>query len=156
MKRIIYILVVLGLLVSIAPAQAAVRLTFNISDSWVELDGPPIFIYPASLGFYVAVGIPYDMFFIDSYYYMCRGSRWYVSDYYDGPWVGIEYHHLPGRLRQREYRQIIRIRDEEYINYQRDREHYRGKEHRPEDHRVRQERRGDEHREDYHRGRGRR
>lgn len=155
MKNAFRVLTVLGcLLVSLATAQAAdvgVSLNVNVGPVGVAFVDPPDFIAPASLGFYVAVGVPYDLFFMDYNYYLCRGGVWYVSSGYNGPWVVIRYNRLPRRLRAHRFEEIIRIRDVEYGHFQHDRSHYRGKYYRPQRH-ERHEERG---REDHGGSRGR-
>jgi hypothetical protein len=102
----------------------------------IVLAGPPMFVFPPALGFYVAVGVPYDMFFVDMRYYLCMHGAWYVAPYYDGPWVVIRYRRLPRILRMHKYQQIVKIRDQEYRVYQGGPDHYRGKQYRPDRHQV--------------------
>ena len=145
MKKLMFVLTILYLVVvgSVVGKSADIGFSINISggntSDQIVLDGAPMFIFPASLGFYVAVGIPYDMFFIDSNYYIYRHSAWYVSANYNGPWTGIHYKRLPWGLRKHDYRRIIRVRDEEYRNYQQNRDHYRGKKYRPAEQKRKQE-----------------
>ena len=112
----------------------------------VVIEEPPIFIYPPSLGFYVAVGVPYDIFFVDNYYYLYRGNAWYRAPGYNGPWVGVRHKRLPPGLRRHKHDRIVRIRDVEYRRYQDDRDHYRGRHFRPDKHEMK-ERRKEEKRE---------
>lgn len=92
---------------------------------------PPLFLYPQDLGFYVAVGVPFGLFYIDNYYYTPRGGVWYSSPHYNGPWYYVKPGHLPPGLAKNRYRDVIRWRDSEYRNYMRDRDHYRGQKHHP-------------------------
>lgn len=117
----------------------------------VVVTEPPLFLVPPSLGFSVAVGVPYDMFFVDGRYYLHRDSRWYRAHDYDGPWTVIIRDHLPGKLRKHRYEKIVIIRDEEYHHYRRDRDRYHGRHYRPE-RRERHDR--DRHHDDDHEGRG--
>lgn len=135
--------VLISLFISITLAQAAdvgFSLNLNVGNAsgQIVLNEPPVFIAPPSLGFYVAVGIPYDMFFINMNYYMYRNGGWYVSSGYNGPWAVVQYKRLPRGLRRHKYAQIINIRDEEYRNYEHDRNNYKGKQYRPEKHEMRQ------------------
>ena len=149
MKNFIYVLAILGsLFIFVIPSQAAnvgfsVKVNLSNASGQVVMDEPPVFIEPSSLGFYVAVGIPYDMFFISSSYYMHKDGRWYVASSYNGPWAVIQYGRLPRGLRMHRYKQIISIRDQEYRSYQNDRDHYRGKQYRPERRVIRQEKKAD-------------
>ena len=112
----------------------------------VVIEGQPSFIFSPFLGFYVSVGIPYDIVYIGQSYYLYRGGYWFVSPSYRGPWVVAQRRRLPPGLRKYRYEQIRHYRDEEYRAYTRDRDHYRGRWHRPE-----VERR--EHGREEHRGR---
>jgi len=87
---------------------------------------PPMFLAPAELGFHVAVGVPYDMFFVDGVYYVCKDHHWYRGPGYRGPWQGVGPKHLPPGLAKKRYRDIIRIRDAEYAHYKKDKHHYKG------------------------------
>jgi hypothetical protein len=98
----------------------------------VVMEEPPVFIVPPALGFYVAVGIPQDIFFISGSYYLYRGNLWYQAPRYNGPWVTVPHKRLPPGLRKHRYEKIRHIRDEEYRNYQSGGDHYRGKHFRPE------------------------
>lgn len=66
------------------------------------------FIYPDELGFFVAVGVPYELCYIDRSYYLFNNGRWLRAHSRRGPWVAIGYRELPGALRQH---RIERIRD---------------------------------------------
>ena len=111
----------------------------------VIIEDVPDFIYPSSLGFYVAVGVPYDLYYVDDYYYMYRDGLWHRSYDYGGPWKVIKGKRVPYGLRRHRIDTIRHHRDREYVIYQRDRDHYRGRHFRP-DHDWK-ERRKHEHRE---------
>ncbi len=83
----------------------------------VVIDEPPEFIAPPELGFYVAVGVPYDLFFASGRYYLCRGNTWYSSPNYNGPWVSARYKALPWGLRKYPYERIRYFRDAGYRHY---------------------------------------
>lgn len=120
----------------------------------IVIEEPPQFIYPSSLGFYVAIGIPYDMFYISNRYYIYRGDRWYFAPSYNGPWRVITYQRLPGPLRSHRIELIRQHRDDEFRVFSRDRDHYRGRYYRPEP--ARRDRHGDrDGREGRGEGRGR-
>lgn len=141
MKNLIRVLAILSLLFSSAILAQAGDVGINLN---VNIGAPPVFIAPPALGFYVAVGIPYDMFFIDMNYYMYRSGGWYRSSGYNGPWAVVQYRRLPPGLRKHKYAHIIKLRDDEYRNYDRDRDHYQGKQYRPEKHEMRQDDQGNQ------------
>ncbi|HET6418534.1 MAG TPA: hypothetical protein VFG19_00160 [Geobacteraceae bacterium] len=83
----------------------------------VAIEEPPEFIAPPELGFYVAVGVPYDLFFAGGRYYLCRGNAWYASPNYNGPWVSARYKTLPWGLRKYPYERIRYFRDTGYRHW---------------------------------------
>ncbi|UFS69436.1 hypothetical protein LPW11_16230 [Geomonas sp. RF6] len=99
--------------------------------------GPPVreivieqdvdFIFPQSLGFYVAVGVPYDLFFLGNRYYMFTDGRWLYAPSSHGPWAVTSYRELPPRLRKYRIDRIRECRTREYEIYRHDHDNYRGK-----------------------------
>ncbi|MBJ6800369.1 hypothetical protein JFN90_09505 [Geomonas sp. Red259] len=85
------------------------------------------FIYPQPLGFYVAVGVPYDLFYLNNVYFSFRDGRWYRSPDNRGRWVPVGYRELPSPLRRYRIERIREYRTREYAVYQRDRDHYHGR-----------------------------
>jgi hypothetical protein len=84
----------------------------------VMIEGAPQFVAPPQLGFYVAVGVPYDLFYFGNSYYLSRGNVWYASSYYNGPWVTIGYRDVPPGLRRHSFDRIHYYRDGYYRRYQ--------------------------------------
>ncbi|MBK5275191.1 MAG: hypothetical protein JJE30_09095 [Desulfuromonadales bacterium] len=117
----------------------------------VVVQTAPEFIYAPSLGFHVSVGAPYDIVYIGNDYYLYNNGYYYRSRNYNGPWVGVESRRLPPGLRNHRYADIRHFRDREFRKYDRDREHYRGRWHRPGEG-PRGEGRGGDHRGDRHDG----
>ncbi len=97
----------------------------------IVLSAPPEFILPPALGVYVAVGIPYDMYYSGDTYYVYRDDRWYRGPHYNGPWRSVDRRYLPPGLRKHKYERVRYLRDEEYRSYRDDHDHYRGKHFRP-------------------------
>lgn len=93
----------------------------------VTVSGDIQFILPGALGFYVAVGYPHDLFYVRNSYYLYREGRWHRSNYSRGPWVVIARNDLPIDIRRHKLNRIRHYRDQEYVVYRRDRDHYRGK-----------------------------
>jgi WXXGXW repeat (2 copies) len=85
------------------------------------------FIYPNQLGFYVAAGLPYDLFFVQNNYYLYRDGRWSRSSHSQGPWVYVDRRALPPGLRKHKMERIHHYRDQEYGVYRQAPERYRGK-----------------------------
>lgn len=116
-----------------------------------DIQEPPEFIYPNPLGFYVAVGVPYDMFYIGATYYLYRDNVWYSGPHYRGPWRAVHYRHLPPGLRRHKFDRIRYYRDEEFRHFRDDRERYHGRRFRPErEWRERREDRRERHEERRH------
>lgn len=107
------------------PSRVIVRETAPASTVIIEDDVD--FIYPSQLGFYVAVGVPYDLFFLNNFYFTYRDGRWYRAPNHRGPWVTVERRHLPPGLRRHKLDRIRHYRDNEYRIYERERDHYRGR-----------------------------
>ncbi len=116
------------------PARAEVNVNVNLGIPLpsIVIAEPPEFILPSALGFYVAVGVPHDLFRIDGVYFLFRDNRWYRSPYYDGPWDEVRYRKLPKPLRRHKFERIRYYRDEEYRHYRHNRHGYKGKFYRPE------------------------
>jgi hypothetical protein len=85
----------------------------------VEIEEPPVFVQPPELGFYAAVGVPYDLFFLNNLFYLFSGNAWYASPYYNGPWSSIYYDNLPYALNRYPFERIRYYRDDYYGRYQR-------------------------------------
>jgi hypothetical protein len=98
----------------------------------VVIEEPPVFIQPPALGFYVAVGIPYDIMFVSNYYYLHKGDAWYRAPHYNGPWVVAPYKSLPPGIRKHRFDRIRYYRDQEYGRFRSDQGHYGGRQFRPE------------------------
>ena len=113
---------------------------------------PPQFIYVPDLGYYVAVGTPYDIAYIGHDYFMFSNGFWYRTSYYGGPLRVVERRAFPPLLARHNFREIRRYREAEFRRYDRDREHYRGQMHRPEvrreEHKERREERKEERKEE--------
>ena len=85
------------------------------------------FVLPGPLGFYVAVGLPYDLFYVQNNYYLYRDGRWSRASRSRGPWAFVDRRALPPGLRRNKIERIHQYRDQEYVVYRRDQERYRGK-----------------------------
>lgn len=158
MKRLAMIpLVCLALGLPLAQAQAAnVGVDINIHAGTpappppplpvgprIIIEEPPLFLLPPTLGFHVAVGVPYDLFYVSDSYYLYRDNGWYRAPHYSGPWVRVERRYLPPGLRRHKFERIRYVRDEEYRHYREDEEHYHGRHFRPD--KEWKERRKEEH-----------
>jgi hypothetical protein len=92
---------------------------------------PPLFLTPPRLGFYVGTGVPYDIMFLGNSYYLYYGNAWYRSPYYNGPWTGVRFEHLPRPIRTHGVNVIRSSRDAEFRLYREHGGQYRGRHFRP-------------------------
>ncbi|HEY6873573.1 MAG TPA: hypothetical protein VI298_12700 [Geobacteraceae bacterium] len=110
-----------------APPPAQVIVREPPPPAVVAVDDDVDFVYPAQLGFYVAVGVPYDLFYVRDNYYLFRDGRWFRASGSHGPWVAARYRELPPGLRRHDIARIRDYRSAEYDIYRRDRDRYRGR-----------------------------
>lgn len=132
MKRTLLLLAALLLLVvpSARADEVGIDLHLRLGEPApppVVIVEPPIFLYPPGLGFYVAVGVPYDCFFLDGRYYVFKGGAWYAAQHYGGPWFLVRPDHLPPGLLKHRYPRIIELRDAEFRAYKAGGPGYKGK-----------------------------
>ena len=128
MKKILAVASAVFLFQAASMAQAAdLSFSINVGGPPVVVSQPPDFLYPPELGFGVAVGVPYDMFYFSGAYFLYRGGGWYRSSYYGDSWLPVRPRELPPELRRYKIARIHQFRDREYRFYARDREHYQGR-----------------------------
>lgn len=108
-----------------------ISFSINVGGPPIVISQPPDFLYPSELGFGVAVGVPYDMFYSSGVYYVYRGGGWYRTSAYGGNWIKVRHRELPPELSRYKIAKIHQFRDREYRDYSRDRSHYRGHSFRP-------------------------
>ncbi|KAB0670312.1 hypothetical protein F6V30_09160 [Oryzomonas sagensis] len=131
MRKLLAAAAAVALLQAAPAAWAGISFNINVGGPPVVIAQPPDFLYPAELGFGVAVGVPYDMFYLSGIYFINRGGGWYRTSYYGGDWVRVRYRELPPELRRYKMGRIHEFRDREYRVYSRDRDHYQGRYYRP-------------------------
>ena len=166
MKKILVVASAVVLFGTASMAQAGIGFSINVGGPPIVISQPPDFIYPSELGFGVAVGVPYDMFYDSGIYYVYRGGGWYRTSAYGGSWVKIGQRQLPPNLRRYNINKIHSFRDREYRSFSKDRDHYKGQRFNPagggreehhdvkaparDQHEQRPEERGGEHKEERH------
>ena len=128
MRKLLTVAAAVVLFGTASMAQAdGLSFNINVGGPPIVVSQPPDFIYPAELGFGVAVGVPYDMFYCNGSYFVYRGGGWYRTSAYGGSWVKVGQRQLPPELRRYNVNKIHAFRDREYRVYSKDRDHYRGK-----------------------------
>lgn len=119
---------ILGIALSSVPgiAQADARISVHIdnigavlgvsdhrNDVYFDVYDTNLLFIPA-LGYFVSYGSPFDILFLDNFYYLHRYGHWYRSSSYGGPWIVIQSHRLPSRIRKHPWKTIYQYRDREY------------------------------------------
>jgi len=132
MRKLLAVAFAVALFHTVSLAQAdEFSFNINVGGPPVVLSQPPDFLYPPELGFGVAVGVPYDMYYFDGLYFIYRGGGWFRTSSYGGNWIKVRHRDLPPELRRYKIAQIHQYRDREYRSYTKDRDHYRGRYFRP-------------------------
>ena len=111
------------------PARAAeVHVNVNIgAPPPIYVHAAPRMVYVPEPALYVAVGIPYDLYYVGGRYYYYRGDNWYWGPGYGGPWRSVEYRSLPPGLRKYKVARLHDYRDREYRSYRVSGRDYRGR-----------------------------
>jgi len=110
-----------------APPPTQVIVREPAPQTVVVIEDDVDFVYPSQLGFYVAVGVPYDLFYVRNNYYLFRDGRWFRASGSRGPWIATRHRELPPNLRRHDIERIRTYRSAEHDIYRRDRDHYRGR-----------------------------
>jgi|WetSurMetagenome_2_1015567.scaffolds.fasta_scaffold803655_1 hypothetical protein len=106
------------------PVVAAVPPPLPIPAPPRAIAGPaPEFIFSPSLGFYVSVRTPVDVFYTGGNYYRYDRGNWYASSRYNGAWRRADHRGLPPDLAKHSYEQLRDYRDRDYRNYMNARNH---------------------------------
>lgn len=93
----------------------------------VIVQSRPTMVYLSEPAAYVAVGVPYDIFFVSGRYYYLHGNDWFYGPGYGGPWVYMSYKSLPPGLRKFNVTRLHEFRDREYRGYQAQGPAFKGK-----------------------------
>jgi hypothetical protein len=100
------------------PARAEVNINVNIGPPPpVVVVERPTMLYLGEPGLFVAVGVPYDIFFVSGRYYYFHGGNWFWASGYGGPWVHVVYKGLPPGLQKHKIIQLREYREREYRVY---------------------------------------
>ena len=124
------LLAALVLMGGLLPSQARSQVHVNVNigpPAPVIVEAPPHMLFLPEPGVYVAVGIPYDVYFIGGRYYYLHGDHWFWGPGYRGPWTYVEYRTLPPGLRRYKVVRLREYRDREYKVYRVQGEHFNGK-----------------------------
>ena len=102
----------------VSSVRAEVNVNINIAPPPpVVVEAPPQMVFLPEPGVYVAVGIPFDVFFISGRYYYFHGGNWFWAKGYGGPWTHAVSKSLPPGLRKYKVEQLHKFREREYKVY---------------------------------------
>src|SRR5215813_13570042 len=115
--------VLMGLILSIelfaTSAHAQVSVNVHIGKPPpVVIYSPPTMVLMPEPQMYVAVGVPYDIYFVSGHYYYLHEGHWFWGPRYGGPWTYVAVEKLPPGLRKYKVHQLHEFRDREYKVYQ--------------------------------------
>jgi len=97
----------------------------------IKISEPPGFLFPPKLKFGIAIGVPYDLFYLPKTYYLAKNGMWYRATSYRGPWIIIALSQLPPEIRKYKLAELREMRSREFAKYFKQKEHYQGKYFRP-------------------------
>src|SRR6185295_13796230 len=111
-----------------ASASTQVNVNINIgAPPPVVVRARPTMVYLPEPDAYVAVGIPYDIYFVSGRYYYLHGNDWFWAQGYNGPWVYVSYNTLPPGLRKYKVERLHEFREREYKVYKVQGQSFKGK-----------------------------
>jgi hypothetical protein len=109
------------------PARAQVSVNVHIGEPPpVVVYSPPTMVMLPEPQMYVAVGVPYDIYFVSGRYYYLHEGHWFWGPGYRGPWTFVTYQSLPPGLRRYKVTKLHEFRDREYRVYQVQGQGFRG------------------------------
>jgi hypothetical protein len=100
------------------PSHAQVSVNIHIGEPPpVVVAAPPTMVLMPEPEMYVAVGVPYDIYFVSGHYYYLYEGHWFWGPRYGGPWTYVAVEKLPPGLRRYKVKQLHEFRDREYNGY---------------------------------------
>jgi hypothetical protein len=100
------------------PSPAQVNIDVHIGEPPpVVVYSPPTMVLLPEPQMYVAVGLPYDIYFDSGRYYYLHGNHWFWGPGYSGPWTYVGFDRLPPGLRKFKVKQLREFREREYRVY---------------------------------------
>jgi len=112
---------VVGFFLLVATTSAAAQVSVNVNIGQpppIAVYSPPTMVLLPEPQMYVAVGVPYDIYFMSGRYYYLHNGRWFWGPGYDGPWTYVVVEKLPPGLRKYKVKQLHEFREREYKVYQ--------------------------------------
>ena len=113
-------------------SSAEINVSINLGPPPIVAVAPPeVVAVPGSAVFFVPLP-DIDIFFYNGYWWSPRGSHWYRSRAYNGPWGVVDRHYIPGPVYRvpRDYRTVYgKERHIPYGQWKKERGHHGGGEH---------------------------
>ena len=112
------------------PVWAGVDVNVNVGIPLpppIVVAAPPAMVFLAEPAVYVAVGVPYDVFFVSGRYYYFHGGYWYWAPGYRGPWVHVVHRSLPPGLQKYKVERLHTFRAREFQRYTAQGPRYKGR-----------------------------
>lgn len=105
MKKIIYGILVLVVIFcalfvpcGIQKASAEVNVSINIGPPPIVVAAPPALVMVPNSEIFFVPDPKIDVFFFNGFWWSSRGSEWYRSTEYKGPWKIINKRHVPASV----------------------------------------------------------
>ena len=109
------------------PTHAQVNIDVHIGEPPpVVVYSPPTMVLLPEPETYVAVDVPYDIYFVSGRYYYLDGGHWFWGPGYAGPWTYVEFERLPRGLRKFKVKRLHEFREREYRVYKESGPNFRG------------------------------
>src|SRR3954466_1113176 len=90
-----------------SPTHAQVNVNVHIGEPPpVVVYSPPTMILLPEPQMYVAVGVPYDIYFVSGRYYYLQAGHWFYGPGFGGPWTYVAIERLPPGLRKFKVKQL--------------------------------------------------
>jgi hypothetical protein len=117
-RRLVLLVLMLSIRFVATPARAQVHVDVHIGQPPpVVVYSPPTMVLLPEPQMYVAVGVPYDIYFLGGRYYYLHGGHWFWGPGYGGPWSYMAFETLPPGLRKFKVKQLHEFREREYKVY---------------------------------------
>lgn len=95
-----------------------------ISNPEVYLAAPPQFIRPDGEKFFLAIEVPYDLFYLENGFYLLYRGAWYTSDSFEGPWEKLGKERTPLALRSSTTQKINETRKQTMQKYEQNKQNW--------------------------------
>jgi len=118
--RMLGLVVLLGALFAFGEtkeASAEVSININLGPPPIVVAEPPEVVMIPGLQVYFVPQLEFDVFFYNGYWWSPRGSRWYRTRAYNGPWKVVNKRYVPAPVYRvpKDYRNVYE--KEQHIPY---------------------------------------